>query len=116
DLVVSVDTAVEHLAATLGKTVWMLVPQPADCRWLEGRDDSPWYPTMRLFRQPSPGDWNDPIARLARALRGHVEPRGAAAAAASATPGYVAAPTPLAPSGPLAVVTDSRCGLLQYVP
>jgi tetratricopeptide (TPR) repeat protein len=116
DLVVSVDTAVAHLAATLGKAVWMLVPQPADCRWLEGRDDSPWYPTMRLFRQPSPGDWNGPIACLAQALRGLVEPRGAAPAAAPATPSNVAARTPLAPSGPLAVVTDSRCGLLQYVP
>lgn len=116
DLVVSVDTSVAHLAATLGKPVWMLVPKPADCRWLEDRDDSPWYPGMRLFRQPSPGDWADPIARLARGLDGLFEPRGAAPAAASATRTNVAARAPLAPSGPLAVVTDSRCGLLQYVP
>jgi hypothetical protein len=70
DLVVTVDTAVAHLAGALGKPVWTLIPTPADWRWLIAGDDSPWYPTMRLFRQPRPGDWRTPIARIAAALAG----------------------------------------------
>ena len=51
DLVIAVDTAVVHLAGALGVAAWVLVPEPADWRWLLGRTDSPWYPTLRLFRQ-----------------------------------------------------------------
>ncbi|MFZ1413348.1 MAG: tetratricopeptide repeat protein [Defluviicoccus sp.] len=69
DLVISVDTAVAHLAGALAKPCWLLLPQPAEWRWLEGRDDSPWYPTFRLFRQRVRGDWTDVVARVAAALQ-----------------------------------------------
>ena len=72
DLVICVDTAVAHLAGALGKPVWLLLATPADFRWMEVREDSPWYPTMRLFRQPVPGAWNDVIAQVANALRATV--------------------------------------------
>ena len=68
DLVIAVDTAVVHLAGAMGKPVWILLPHAVDFRWMYGRDDSPWYPTARLFRQPAPGNWDDVIARVARAL------------------------------------------------
>ncbi|WP_270935856.1 glycosyltransferase family protein [Falsiroseomonas oryzae] len=70
DLVVSIDSMPAHLAGALGVPVWLLLAHDADWRWMEGRDDSPWYPTMRLFRQARPGDWADPLGRLADALRG----------------------------------------------
>lgn len=69
DLVVTVDTAVAHLAGAMGVPVWTLIYEPCDWRWMTQREDSPWYPTMRLFRQPRAGEWKDPIARLAQALR-----------------------------------------------
>lgn len=62
DLVVSVDTAVAHLAGAMGKPVWLLSRFNADWRWLCDRSDSPWYPTMRIFRQAKSGDWTGPIA------------------------------------------------------
>lgn len=70
DLVISVDTMVAHLAGALGKPVWTLLPFQADWRWMVERDDSPWYPTMRLFRQPRPGAWGPVLARVAARLRG----------------------------------------------
>jgi tetratricopeptide (TPR) repeat protein len=64
DLVVTVDSAVAHLAGALGKPVWMLSRFDGCWRWLNGRDDSPWYPAMRIYRQTTPGDWSPAIARL----------------------------------------------------
>jgi tetratricopeptide (TPR) repeat protein len=69
DLVISVDTAVAHLAGALGKPVWILVSHVPDWRWLLDRDDSPWYPSVRLFRQATPGNWSVPLGQLRTALR-----------------------------------------------
>lgn len=75
DLVIAVDTAVAHLAGTLGKPVWILNYFPPEWRWLLGRDDSPWYPTMRLFRQSATdADWSPVVERVAQALS-HVAAR-----------------------------------------
>lgn len=68
DLVIAVDTAVAHLAGSLGKPLWILISHIQDWRWLRARSDSPWYPTARLFRQPRNGDWDAVIAALAREL------------------------------------------------
>jgi Glycosyltransferase family 9 (heptosyltransferase) len=68
DLVVSVDSMPAHLAGALGVPVWTLLHADADWRWMTGRDDSPWYPTMQLVRQARAGDWRAPIARVAHAL------------------------------------------------
>jgi len=68
DLVIAVDTAVAHLAGALGKCVWTLLPFEAEWRWMVEREDSPWYPTMRLFRQTARGDWKGLIGQVAREL------------------------------------------------
>jgi len=68
DLIVSVDTSVAHLAGALGKPVWMLSRFDGCWRWLLDREDSPWYPTLRVFRQPEPGNWDTVIGSLARDL------------------------------------------------
>ena len=69
DLVISVDTAVAHLAGALGRPVWILSRFDGCWRWLEERQDSPWYPTARLFRQKRPGDWTAPLDALRQALK-----------------------------------------------
>jgi Flp pilus assembly protein TadD len=70
DLVIAFDTSVAHLAGAMGKPVWIALPSVPDWRWLLDRDDSPWYPTARLFRQPEPGNWDQPLRRMAEALGG----------------------------------------------
>ena len=69
DLVVCVDTSVAHLAGALGVPVWVMLPFAPDWRWMLDRDDSPWYPTMRLFRQDRPSSWDNAMHRLEQALR-----------------------------------------------
>ncbi len=69
DLLITVDTSVAHLAGALGKPVWLLLPFSPDWRWLMKREDTPWYPSMRLFRQPRLGDWSAVIQRVVEELK-----------------------------------------------
>src|SRR5262249_34752126 len=73
DLVISSDTSVPHLAGALGVPIWLALPYVCDWRWLLDRSDSPWYPTMRLFRQKSPGNWRDVFDEIEIALRQIIE-------------------------------------------
>jgi ADP-heptose:LPS heptosyltransferase len=68
DLVISVDTMTAHLAGALGVPVWTLLSADCDWRWMKDRADSPWYPTMRLFRQRRPGGWSEVVAEVREAL------------------------------------------------
>jgi hypothetical protein len=68
DLVIAADTSVAHLAGALGRPAWVLLPFAPDWRWLLAREDTPWYPTLRLFRQSAPGDWSAVIQRVHDAL------------------------------------------------
>jgi len=71
DLVISVDTSVAHLAGSMAKPVWLLLPYIPDWRWLLSREDSPWYPSMRLFRQAAAGDWKPVVSRVVECLANH---------------------------------------------
>jgi len=79
DLIITIDTSVAHLAGGLGVAVWVLLPHSADWRWMLDRDDSPWYPTMKLFRQKKPGDWLSVVQEIKRELKNY-SPRCNAAA------------------------------------
>ena len=69
DLVVTIDTALAHLAGAMGVPVWVVLAVNPDWRWLLEREDSPWYPSARLFRQQQPRRWNEVFERLAREMR-----------------------------------------------
>jgi ADP-heptose:LPS heptosyltransferase len=75
DLVITSDTAIAHLAGALGRPTWLCIHHAPDWRWLLEREDNPWYPTLRLFRQSSSGDWTGVIAALAEALAPQVAKR-----------------------------------------
>jgi ADP-heptose:LPS heptosyltransferase len=68
DLVITIDSAIAHLAGALGKPVWLMLPYASEWRWLYNRTDSPWYPSARLFRQPQRGDWNEVLTSISQAL------------------------------------------------
>jgi hypothetical protein len=70
DLVITVDTAVAHVAGALGRPVWVLLPHAPDWRWLLHRNDTPWYDSLRLFRQVSPNDWGSCMEKVAPMLAG----------------------------------------------
>ncbi len=123
DLVISVCTGPAHIAGAMGKPVWTLISEPPDLRWLTGREDSPWYPTMRLFRQRVPGCWDDVVERvageLARGPAAWEQPRGRARRAR---------PRPCADRGAarrvdedaidagMAQLAETRQGLLMFDP
>jgi ADP-heptose:LPS heptosyltransferase len=69
DLMISIDSMPAHLAGALGVPTWTLLPKPCDWRWMDDRSDSPWYPTMRLFRQERTGDWEPVLRRVRDQLR-----------------------------------------------
>jgi tetratricopeptide (TPR) repeat protein/ADP-heptose:LPS heptosyltransferase len=73
DLIITVDTSICHLASGLGVPTWVMLPNPPDWRWMLDRSDSPWYPTIRLFRQPTPGDWESVVQMVAKELKQLVE-------------------------------------------
>ena len=77
DLVISVDTAVVHLAGALARPAWVMLRSQPDWRWLLEREDTPWYPTLRLFRQHGRGDWDEVVARVRSALDERLSARGA---------------------------------------
>ena len=89
DLVITVDTMMAHLAGAMGRPVWTLLPFQCDWRWMMAREDSPWYPTMRLFRQPRPGDWQSVIERVQCALEERAAACYSEASRSSAAPGSV---------------------------
>ncbi len=69
DLLISVDTGLGHLAGALGRPTWLVLHPGSDFRWLQDRDDSPWYPSLRLFRMGRQGDWEELLARVVEELK-----------------------------------------------
>lgn len=125
DLVVAVDTSVAHLAGALGKPVWVLLPFSADWRWMEGRDDSPWYPTMRLFRQQIADEWQEVIERVRLAVVELVRTVSNAWPAKSAVvitgppisvPDEPTVPAIRPSAGRISRACRTRFGMIQYMP
>jgi tetratricopeptide (TPR) repeat protein len=123
DLVITVDTAIAHLAGALGKPVWVLLHKDPDWRYMEKRQDSPWYPTMRLFRQQDDGDWMRVIEQVRVALSEQLKARVGSAIATIDTSRCVT----LAPKPTLArlsaghrpgfsAIAETRYGIVQYFP
>ena len=73
DLVISISNTTVHMSGALGKKVWTLLPYVPDWRWMLKREDTPWYPTMKLFRQSQMNDWRDVFQRVSLALKLHIE-------------------------------------------
>ena len=126
DLVISVDTSVAHLTGALGKPLWLMLPHPAEWRWLERRDDTPWYPTARLFRQSRMGDWDSAVRRMKpMLLEAAAQFRPNEPLPATLGPRIAPSKRPaLVPKGfrPVTVrsgmsaVWEMRAGILQYLP
>jgi len=117
-LVISADTAVAHLAGALGKPVWVLLPKACDWRWLEEREDSPWYPSARLFRQSRRGDWGEVLERVAQQLALEAGQAGQAGQAGTADkltiPAGFNSPPPLAGGGWGAGVGATVCNVSNF--
>ncbi|CAG0934555.1 hypothetical protein PLCT1_02770, partial [Planctomycetaceae bacterium] len=115
DLVITVDTMVAHLAGAMGIPVWLLLPFAPDWRWMLGRDDSPWYPTMRLFRQPEPGAWAQVVDRvrdeLMRSVANRVPATGQLESATT-----IGDALRLHESGDLAAASEAYRAILRAVP
>jgi tetratricopeptide (TPR) repeat protein len=126
DLVISVDTSVAHLAGALGKPVWILLPHPAEWRWLEGREDTPWYPSARLFRQRKAGDWDDVVERVKAKLQEMASQRRKGMIVAGSRPtmpsrdpalrGLPRAMTPMRVAPGMSAAAEMRHGIFQYLP
>lgn len=119
DLVICVDTAIAHLSGALGKPTWLMLPEIGDFRWLEGRDDNPWYPTMRLFRQRKLGEWDEVVARVRSALEAAVNGGSILPPTTTGGPdGVPPAPRDAEPAvaKDIARVVETRHGILQYLP
>ena len=123
DLVISVCTATAHLAGALGKRVWVPLHKDPDWRWMEKREDTPWYPTMRLFRQHKDGDWAEVIGQLRSALVQEMqsrtfktEPRFNTSQCEKLVPKSLLTRLSSGHRPGFSAVTEARCGIVQYFP
>jgi tetratricopeptide (TPR) repeat protein/precorrin-6B methylase 2 len=123
DLVVAADTSVAHLAGALGKPAWVLLPFCADWRWMEEREESPWYPTMRLFRQTIAGDWSTVLGDMGAAMIDLTLGRGASESSSTTTAPLLSAlhDQPVLTHGKrevrgIARARRTRVGMMQYLP
>lgn len=122
DLLIAVDTGLAHLAGAMGKAVWLMLQTPSEYRWMTGREDTPWYPTMRLFRQEAPREWGTVVERVAGALRRWASNPQRGSPRPTLTPETSRSPdeAPGSVDGPmfpgLAIAAETRSGFLQFVP